>query len=53
MTKFLVILGTLLAGTSALVYFGGRSAGRRIQRMPAAKGAAMLAEAWSDYRTRA
>ena len=53
MNKFLVALGTILAASSALIFFAGRDARRRPVKIPAAKAAAQLAEAWADHRTRA
>lgn len=54
MKTILVLLGTLLAACSALVFWSGREAGRReAKRISAAKAAALLAEAWADNHTRA
>ena len=55
MGKVLTVLGALLAGVSALVFFAGRGAQRReqAQKIPAKQAAAMLQEAWADHHTRA
>ncbi len=53
MNKFLVALGTILAASSTLIFLAGREAKRRAVKIPAAQAAAQLAEAWSDYHTRA
>ena len=52
MKKLLVTLGSLLAATSALLFLAGREAGRRKNRIAAPEAAALLAEAWSNNRTR-
>ncbi len=52
MNKILVALGTVLAAFTALIFFAGRDASRRVEKIPAAKAASLLAEAWADNRTR-
>ena len=53
MKKVLIGLGVLLAATSGFVFFAGRDVERKVDKIPARKAADMLAEAWSDHRTRA
>ncbi len=54
MKTIFVLLGTILAACSALVFWSGREANRReARRISAAKAAALLAEAWADNHTRA
>ncbi len=53
MNKVWITLGTLLAASSALIFLAGRDASRRQAKIPAAKAAALLSDAWSDNRTRA
>lgn len=53
MNKLLVSLGVILAAAGALVFLGAREAAQRPGIVPAKKAADMLAEAWSDHRTRA
>lgn len=54
MKKLLVVLGSLLAGCSALIFLSERQVNRRqSQKIPAVKAAAMLQEAWADHHTRA
>ena len=54
MSKILVAFGTVLAAFTALIFFAGRDVSRRqAKKIPAAKAAALLSEAWADHRTRA
>ena len=54
MKTVFVLLGTILAACSALIFWSGRQANQReAKRISAAKAAALLAEAWADNHTRA
>ncbi len=56
MKQVFVVLGSLLAATSALLFFAGRAVNRRqaeAGKVSAAEAAARLQEAWADHRTRA
>lgn len=54
MKTIFVLLGTILAACSALVFWSGRAANRReAKRISAKNAAALLAQAWADNHTRA
>ena len=54
MKQIFVILGSLLAATTALLFFAGQSVNRRqARKVSAAEAAEQLRTAWADAHTRA
>ncbi len=53
MKQILITLGSLLAATSAIIYFAGRSMNRRqaMKGVPATQAAEQLRAAWADAHT--